>query len=704
MLSKSLVKAAALTTAVLGLVALSGLGQEPKSVSGTPYTVIQWEMKLRVLEGVREGAPAVPAVVTSSFLKYTFSANFRSGLAQDQEQDQIRRVFNLKDVKLLTEGDLSWAAGKPDKVPFVFRLDGKEYTVQVKADFLMEMPQHKMAQSFGVEVSEQVGQEKKSLLETEYNVSTLSNITVLGFEDTLGRPYFISLQQTKVYANAPDGSFLGAKGPEGAVKKLGANLKPPKLVTQVEPVYPEIAKQAGVSGVVVVEATIDVNGRVAKVAVLKSIPLLDQAAVDAVRQWVYEPMIVDGKPKAVVLTTPIQFMLAKDKDGQVRGITGGVTGGVEGGVEGKVVGWVDPAMLGGVEGGVEGGVVAGVLGGVPKKEQEEFEKGAVRAVGEIKPPLLIKAVDPIYPEKARQAQVEGVVILEAKTDEKGNVEDARILRSIPVLDPAAIDAVKQWKYEPMVINGKPQKIVFTVTVRFVLKQGDKEKTLEKFAQGAVKAEGAVKPPLLIKAVDPVYPEDARKAGVEGVVILSAKADATGHVQDVMVLRSIPMLNQAAVDAVKQWAYEPMIINNVAQPVVFTVTVRFQLDSKRKTSSSGVVGGVQGGVAGGVTGKEQAEFEKGAVRAMDTIKPPALIKSVDPVYPEKARQAQVEGLVILEVRTDEKGNVEDARVLRSIPVLDQAAIDAVKQWKYEPLLIDGKPKKVLFTVTVQFRLK
>jgi TonB family protein len=247
-----------------------------------------------------------------------------------------------------------------------------------------------------------------------------------------------------------------------------------------------------------------------------------------------------------------------------QGVTGGVGGGVQGGVEG------------GVEGGVVGGVSGGVAGGVLSQERKEFEKGAVRAVGEIKPPRIVNLVEPVYPEKARQAQVEGVVILEARTDEKGNVEDARVLRSIPILDQAAIDAVKKWKYEPMIINGKPQKIVFTVTVRFMMKPGDKEKALDKFAQGAVKAEGAVKPPKLVRFVEPVYPEEARKAGVEGMVILAAKTDASGKVQDVMILRSIPLLNQAAIDAVRQWVYEPLVINNVPTPVVFTVTVRFQL--------------------------------------------------------------------------------------------------------------------------------
>jgi protein TonB len=172
--------------------------------------------------------------------------------------------------------------------------------------------------------------------------------------------------------------------------------------------------------------------------------------------------------------------------------------------------------------------------------------------------------------------VEGIVIIEAKTDEQGNVMDAKAVRSIPALDQAAIDAVKQWKYDSMVIDGKPHRVVFTVTVRFSLKDDKKPTALDTFAAGAVRAEGAVKPPKLVKEVQPVYPEIARQARVEGVVILAAKTDEAGKVVDVNVLRSIPLLDQAAIDAVRQWIYEPLVVEGKAVTAVFTVTVRFQL--------------------------------------------------------------------------------------------------------------------------------
>ena len=85
-------------------------------------------------------------------------------------------------------------------------------------------------------------------------------------------------------------------------------------------------------------------------------------------------------------------------------------------------------------------------------------------------------------------------------------------------------------------------------------------------------------------------------------------------------------------------------------------------------------------------------------------PPKPIKKVEPVYPESAKKAGIEGVVILEVITDEYGRVMKTTILRSIPELDQAAIDAVKQWVYEPKIIEGEPRGVIFTVTVVFKLK
>jgi protein TonB len=75
---------------------------------------------------------------------------------------------------------------------------------------------------------------------------------------------------------------------------------------------------------------------------------------------------------------------------------------------------------------------------------------------------------PVYPAIAQQARVQGTVILEATIDVDGSVRDVKVLRSIPLLDQAAIDAVREWKYSPTILNGNPVPVIMTVTVTFTL--------------------------------------------------------------------------------------------------------------------------------------------------------------------------------------------------------------------------------------------
>jgi protein TonB len=119
----------------------------------------------------------------------------------------------------------------------------------------------------------------------------------------------------------------------------------------------------------------------------------------------------------------------------------------------------------GVEGGVPGGVVGGVVGGLPDAPPPPQ---AVRVGGQIKEPKKLKNVPPVYPDIAKQARVQGVVILECTISPQGKVTDVKVLRGIPLLDQAAIDAVKQWVYTPTLLNGVPVPVIMTVTVNFRL--------------------------------------------------------------------------------------------------------------------------------------------------------------------------------------------------------------------------------------------
>ena len=120
-------------------------------------------------------------------------------------------------------------------------------------------------------------------------------------------------------------------------------------------------------------------------------------------------------------------------------------------------------------GGVPGGVVGGVVGGLPAAPPPPPPpRNVVRVGGDVKAPTKIKNVPPVYPAIAQTARVQGVVILEAVISPTGQVESARVLRSIPLLDQAALDAVKQWEFTPTLLNGVAVPVIMTATVQFSL--------------------------------------------------------------------------------------------------------------------------------------------------------------------------------------------------------------------------------------------
>jgi TonB family protein len=201
-----------------------------------------------------------------------------------------------------------------------------------------------------------------------------------------------------------------------------------------------------------------------------------------------------------------------------------------------------------------------------QESSESHEKTGVVEFGEVKPPKLLKAVTPQYPLQARRLGFEGTVIVEATTDIDGRVKKTKVLKSVPYLDQPAVKAIRQWVYEPALINGHPRPIVFTVTVNFSLHYGEMDKVLSD-----------IEPPKLMTRVTPVYPPEAKKAGIEGTVILGATIDGEGKVTDLRVLESVPGLDQAAVDALKQWVYYPVWLNN--QPVIYTFTVAAKFSLK-----------------------------------------------------------------------------------------------------------------------------
>lgn len=141
--------------------------------------------------------------------------------------------------------------------------------------------------------------------------------------------------------------------------------------------------------------------------------------------------------------------------------TANTDGGVVGGQVGGVVGGVIGGQIGGVIGGQIGGQLGGQLGGTGDHP--------VHVGGDVKAPIAISRVEPLYTEIARKARIQGIVIVEAVIDRDGNVTEARVLKPLPMgLGDAALEAVKKWKFKPGTLNGQPVPVYYNLTVNFQL--------------------------------------------------------------------------------------------------------------------------------------------------------------------------------------------------------------------------------------------
>ncbi|MCJ7580847.1 MAG: energy transducer TonB [Candidatus Aminicenantes bacterium] len=371
-------------------------------------------LKLRFFEGIKEGMVDPPDFVTSSYLHSTNTAKIRTNSLLSEEQDQIKNVYNLKDVHLISEADLKLGTKKKDQIKHTFRLNGTEYLI------IVQQVVHKRKRQYRLEVYEQTEEAKNSLLNTEIQLPSEKSV-VFGFADKQEKPYFLSLGIPKPLLPEPARIDVGGAGgisieelERGAIKAVGET-KPPQLINKVDPVYPELARLARVEGIVILNVRTDEDGRVDQVKVaVSNDPLLSRAATEAVKQWRYQPFYSKGVRYPILFTVTVRFQLSQGMDEDSRG-----------------------------------------------REPEENTS--------LSNPKTIYQVDPVYPERARRARIEGIVMMRVKTDNEGNVNSITVLRSDSlILNQAAIDAVEQWKYQPSFRNGIPVPIVTIVSVKFRL--------------------------------------------------------------------------------------------------------------------------------------------------------------------------------------------------------------------------------------------
>ena len=251
-----------------------------------------------------------------------------------------------------------------------------------------------------------------------------------------------------------------------------------------------------------------------------------------------------------------------------------------------------------------------------------LEQKAVPITPENPVPRRVNVTRAEYPAEATAQNASAVVTLRVTLDELGRVAETRVVgfavdsnagqlkftnvspaeidrmvrtskppewaelrRILDAFIRSAVSAVQQWRYDPPY----QAPISFPVTINFTLSSSTSESSMPPppppppppgptswTLDGAARVGSGVKAPMKIRDVRPVYPPIAIASRVQGVVILEARIEPDGRVGDVRVLRSIPLLDQAAIDAVRQWQFTPTVLNGHAVPVVMTLTVAFTL--------------------------------------------------------------------------------------------------------------------------------
>ena len=223
---------------------------------------------------------------------------------------------------------------------------------------------------------------------------------------------------------------------------------------------------------------------------------------------------------------------------------------------------------------------------------------------------------------------------------------------------------------------------------------------------------------LIHKIVPEYPPKAKENHIQGAVVLHVIIDKQGQVIDLKTVSGHPDLVPAATDAVKQWRYNPYLLNGEPVEVETTVTVNFNQAPAPSSSSSPTAPSSTTAPAPGASPTSAAnpgsssdssppppgypKVTMNRVRVSGGVAESYLIHKIVPEYPEQARQSGIQGTVVLHAIIDKAGYIIELNPLSGNPILVPAALDAVKQWRYSPYILNGGPVEMETIVTVSFQ--
>lgn len=348
--------------------------------------------------------------------------------------------------------------------------------------------------------------------------------------------------------------------------------------------------------------------------------------------------------------------------------------------------------------------------------------------------LLKHEAVPEYPAAALQNHTEGIALVDVFVNGNGTIQKVAgkdCPKCSPMFREAAVKAVEQWQYQPVLLDGKPVNVNSSVIFRFRLENGPSVDVLTK--PGNVPPSAAfpnwgysvslapwVLHAKLTHGAAPEYPAAALEEHAQGGVFVQVVVDGNGKVEKALgqvCPNCSPILRKAAVQAVEQWQYQPTLLNGKPVTVNSWVIFRFRLEGRsveivsRSESATlapdapklevQVVSAAP--VAGGANSTSGAVTPPQKLSISADVAERNVVSKINPQYPQMARIAHIQGDVIISGIINREGKIVEAKALSGHPILVQSALEAIKQWQYKPFWLNGEPVEVETTIKVSFRM-
>ncbi|MGB8523381.1 MAG: energy transducer TonB [Candidatus Acidiferrales bacterium] len=295
---------------------------------------------------------------------------------------------------------------------------------------------------------------------------TLLNGEPVEVDTTISVVYALGGKTLKdVMESAPPPSPGDTSQPDASASTLGhthigATVAAAQLIHQVAPVYPPIAKTAHISGTVVLHVIIAQDGTIKDLQYVSGPPLLMKSAMDAVREWVYRPTLVNDNPVEVDTTVSVVYTLGGKNPSSADELASpsAVPGSSP---ELPPLSAVEPSQDQQKE---------QTAPQTPASTSSEPNSSAPKRTreGHVTAATLIYQVTPVYPRDAKKKHIQGTVTLNATIAKDGSVENLVYESGPPMLMASAMEAVKKWRYKPTVLNGEPVAVNTAISVTYTL--------------------------------------------------------------------------------------------------------------------------------------------------------------------------------------------------------------------------------------------